>query len=164
MLSNVRIWLGQIISLLCCVLTLPFLYLLLTTEIAKQIVVYFVGQLGPELTKLLLEKDRNKFWLVFAKVIWHSKTLIYKKVAQGSNFEFEGSFWVILDLRVILQWFIGLSNPLKFFSGTGHFDGKRSTVGLLNLLWEEFICVVSTQTYRQSIETILQKVCLLLYQ
>ena len=71
MLSNVRIWLGQIISLLSCVLTLPFLYLLLTTEIAKQVVVYFVGQLGPELTKLLLEKDRNKFWLVFAKVINH---------------------------------------------------------------------------------------------
>jgi len=66
-MSNVRTWLGQIMTLLTTVLTLPFLYLLLTTEIAKQVVVYFVGQLGPELSKLLLEKDKNQFWLVFGK-------------------------------------------------------------------------------------------------
>ena len=66
-MSNVRTWLGQIITLLTTVLTLPFLYLLLTTEIAKQVVVYFVGQLGPELNKLLLEKDKHQFWLVFGK-------------------------------------------------------------------------------------------------
>ena len=59
MLDRWKTWSSHIGSMISPILTLYFLYLLLVFEAAKQTIAYFVGLIGPKLTKSLININNN---------------------------------------------------------------------------------------------------------